>query len=401
MSAQLATTIRTELESELAAGRQKLSAERDQLKRQRQQLDQLKGQMDEQVQAALAKERAGIAAKARVEAQQAVAIEIEDRDEQLKSFKQQLKNAQQQELALRKQQRELQQREEQLKLEVTRQIDQERQRIRDDARKQTQEEDNLKIAEERQKSESLRKQLQELQRRLEQGSQQTQGEVQEIALESLLGEAFLNDVIEPVAKGIRGGDALHHVFDHNGRECGTILWESKRTKNWSDQWLSKVIDDQQQAKASCACIVSSAIPSTFEHFGEINGVWVTSWPCVRSAAVALRAMLIEAAQSRRAIDGQHGKMELVYDYLSGPEFRNRIRGLVEPYAEMEADLAKEKRAIERIWNKRHKQLERALTSTSGLYGDLQGIIGNGLKEIEGMDLLAIADDETLDATKTD
>lgn len=396
MTAQLAATIRGELESEFAARQQKLTTEREQLKRQQKQLEEIKERMDEQVQAALNRERSGILAKARVEAQQAVAVEIEDRDAELREAKKQLKEAQQQELALRKEKRELEQRKAEMELEVERKLDAERKQIRAEARKQAQDEESLKLTEQQQKIDALSKQLQEAQRRLEQGSQQSQGEVQEIALEGLLADAFPNDVIEPVAKGVRGADVLHHVFDHNGRECGTILWESKRTKNWSDQWLAKVIDDQQEARATCSCIVSSVIPKTVEHFGEINGVWVSSWPCARSAAAALRAVLIETAQCRRAADGQHGKMELVYSYLSGPEFRNRIRGLVEPYAEMQAELDKEKRAIQRIWNKRQKQLERALSSTSGLYGDLQGIIGNGLQEIEALDLLVLEHDDDVE-----
>ncbi len=151
---------------------------------------------------------------------------------------------------------------------------------------------------------------------------------------------------------------------------------------------------------TCACIVTTTLPDSVEHLGEINGVWVASWPCARSAAIALRRVLIEAAQARQATEGQHGKMELVYNYLSGPEFRNRVRGLVEPFVEMQKDLETEKRSFQRSWNKRQKQLDRALGSTSGLYGDLQGIIGSTLQEIEGMDILAIESSENGEEVET-
>ena len=248
---------------------------------------------------------------------------------------------------------------------------------------------DLRQAEKDETIKGLLKQIDQLKQKAEQGSQQTQGEVLELALENMLAEEFPRDLIEPVGKGVRGGDVLQRVHDQLGHDCGTILWESKRTKHWSDAWLGKAIDDQQEARASCACIVSAAMPEGIEHFGERNGVWVTSLACARSTALAIRRVLIEAAQARRSTQGQQGKMELVYAYLSGPEFRNRVRGLVEPYAEMQADLDAEKRAYNKHWNKRQKQLDRALASTSGLYGDLQGIIGTGLQEIEGMEILSI------------
>ena len=392
--AQLDEKIRSELQAEFSQNARKLSEERERLVTQQKQFDARQAEFDQQVRDAVAKERNALVPKLKVEAQQAVALEIADRDEQLIATKTKLKEFEAKELELLKKSRELEEKSEQQELQIARQMDQERQKVRDATLKQALEQHQLKQAESDHVIESLRKQIDELKRKAEQGSQQVQGEVQELALENLLTELFPGDVIDPVAKGVKGADVIQHVFDTNGRECGSILWESKRTKNWSDKWLSKAIDDQQDAKTSCACIVSAALPEAIPHFGEINGVWVASWPCARSAAAALRRVLIEASQARLATDGQHGKMELVYNYLSGTEFRNRIRGLVEPYIEMQADLESEKRAFQRHWNKRQKQLDRAISSTTGLYGDLQGIIGSGMQEIEGMDSLALEASET-------
>ena len=389
LSAQLDAQIRGELQAEYAGKARKLAEEREQLAGRQKHLESQQEAFEQSVREAVAKERETIAAKARVEAQQAVAIEIKDRDQQLKSAQGKLKQLEDQELRHLKEKRELEERAEQQEIEIARRIDKERKGIREAALRQAEEQNQLKLAERDQQLAAMSKQIDELKRQAEQGSQQLQGEVQEIALENLLTEQFPCDVIEPVAKGVRGGDVIQHVFDVNGRECGSILWESKRTKTWSDKWLGKAIDDQQEAKASCACIVSAALPEAVPYFGEMSGVWIASWPCARSAALALRRVLIESAQARLAADGQHGKMELVYNYLSGPEFRNRVRGLVEPYIEMQADLESEKRAFNRHWNKRQKQLDRAISSTTGLYGDLQGIIGSGLQEIEGIDALAI------------
>jgi hypothetical protein len=238
--------------------------------------------------------------------------------------------------------------------------------------RQADEQSALKLAERDQKIEALAKQLQEAQRKLEQGSQQTQGDVQEVALENLLAEAFSKDVIERIGKGASGGDLLHHVFDHNGRECGTILWESKRTKKWDSNWVGKAIADQQGAQATCVCIVTAAMPDGIDHIGECSNVWIASWPCASSAALALRRVLIEAGQFRLAADGQHGKRDLV---------------------EMEKDLQSEMSAWTARWKKRRKQLDRAMMSITGLYGDLQGIIGSSLPEIESMSLLALESSE--------
>jgi len=394
LSAQLDEKIRGELQAEYSEKTRKLTEDRDQLAQRRKRLDTQQEQLEEQVREAVAKERATIVTKARVEAQQAVAIEIKDRDVQLKDAAEKIKTFQEQELQLRQKKRELEEQAEKQQLEIERWKDAEGKKIREATLRKAQEHYELKQVESDETIKGLLKQLEEMKRRAEQGSQQTQGEVLEIALENLLKEHFPSDVIEPVAKGVKGGDVIQHVFDGNGRECGSILWETKRTKSWSDKWLSKAIDDQQEAKTSCACIVSSALPESIPYFGEISGVWIASWPCARSAAMALRRVLIESSQARLATEGQHGKMELVYNYLSGPEFHNRIRGLIEPYVEMEKDLQSEFRALNTRLKKRQKQLDRAMMSMTGLYGDLQGIIGSSLQEIEGMELLALqsADD---------
>ena len=396
MSAQLADKIRSELEAtfskktrQLDTEALQLAAEREKMAAMQEQLEVSAQQFKKKVREAVANERKTLESDARVVAQQAVALEIKDRDEQLTEATQKIKTFQQQELQLRKEKRQLKEQAEQQELEVTRRLDEERQKIRATTLAQAQEQNQLKQAEKDQQIESMRKKIDELKIKAEQGSQQLQGEVQELALEAMLPSAFPGDVIKPVAKGVKGADVLQHVFDNQGRECGTILWESKRTKTWSDKWLSKLRDDQQEAKASCACIVTAAMPEAVQHFDVLNDVWVTSWSCTQSVAIAMRRVLIETAQARLAMEGHHGKMELTYNYLSGAEFRNRVRGLIEAYVEMQQDLEKEKQLFDRQWNKRQKQLDRALMSTNGLFGDLQGIMGSSLPEIEGAEVLAL------------
>lgn len=392
MAAQITEKIRNEFDAEYAAKTQALVNERAEVEASRKQLAESQQQLDKQIEETLAKERKKIEDDARVKAKQVVAVELQDRETQISEASERLKEFQQREIELRKTNRQLAERAEQNELEVARKLDEERNKIRMAALAQATEENQLKLAEKDLALKSLNKKINELKQKVEQGSQQVQGEVQELALEAMLPAEFPGDVIKPVGKGVRGADVLQQVYDATGRECGSILWESKRTKNWQDSWLNKLMDDQQEAKASCACIVSSALPEDVQHFDERSGVWVASWTCVRSVAIALRHALIETSRARRATEGQHGKMELVYNYISSGEFALRVKGIVSPYIEMQADLESEKRAFNRQWNKRQKQLDRAIASTTGLFGDLQGIMGTGLEVIEGMDALAIESD---------
>lgn len=169
-----------------------------------------------------------------------------------------------------------------------------------------------------------------------------------------------------------------------------------RTKAWNNDWIGKAIDDQQAAKATATCIVTHALPSDIKDIDQRSGVWVADWACVRLIAGLLRHGVLELAQARSATEGQNGKMEMLYNYMSSDELRGRLRGISEPYQEMEKDLHSEMRVMNERWKKRRKQLERVMLSATGLYGDLQGIIGSGLQEIEGMELLALESQDEAD-----
>ena len=257
---------------------------------------------------------------------------------------------------------------------------------REQARKEVEGELKLKVAEKEQTITSMQKQIEELKRRAEQGSQQLQGEVMELELENLLRTRFPRDTIEPVAKGVHGGDVLHHVLGPVGQRCGTILWESKRTKNWSDSWLAKLREDQREAKAEVAILMSVALPKGVETFELIESVWVTHPRVAIPLATALRQSLVELATARQASEGQQTKTEMVYQYLTGPRFRQRVQAIVEAFSSMQEDLDREKNMLTKQWAKREAQIEQVMQSTVGMYGDLQGIAGKTLQEIEGLEL---------------
>jgi len=285
-----------------------------------------------------------------------------------------------------KKQRELDDARRELDLSVEKKVQESLAAARAQAKQEAETDLKLKMSEKEQTITAMQKQIEELKRRAEQGSQQLQGEVQELELEGLLKQSFPTDLFTPVPKGEFGGDVVHAVARGEGLVCGKILWESKRTKNWSDGWLVKLRDDQRAAKADLAVIVTQALPKGVETFGHVDGVWVTSTRTFLPLAVALRHTLLELALARQAGEGQQTKMELVYHYLTGPRFRQRVTAIIEKFEEMQADLTKERAAMTKLWAKREMQIQAVLSATAGMYGDLQGIAGQAIETIESLDV---------------
>jgi hypothetical protein len=317
--------------------------------------------------------------------------EIAELQEVLKKRDEKLAEAQQAQTDLLKKQRELDDAKRELNLTIEKRIQEGLDATRQQARKEAEAELNLKVAEGQEKIASMQKTIEELKRKAEQGSQQLQGEVLEMELESLLAAKFPHDLIEPVPKGEHGGDILQRVVLPTGLVCGTIIWETKRTKNWSDGWLSKLREDQQAAKAEVAVLVSAVLPKGVDTFDQIDGVCITHPRAVLPMALFLRQRLIEVNSARQASEGQQTKTELVYEYLTGPKFRLRVQAIVEAFVSMKEDLDKERKAILKQWAKRDEQIERVMQATVGMYGDLQGIAGKSLQEVEGLEFKALED----------
>ncbi|MHB1123941.1 MAG: DNA damage-inducible protein D [Ramlibacter sp.] len=261
--------------------------------------------------------------------------------------------------------------------------------VRTQAKREAEDGMKLKVAEKDQAIASMQQKIEELKQKAEQSSEQLQGEVLELELEQLLRSKFPFDLIEPVPKGEFGGDALHRINSPSGMACGSILWESKRTRNWSDGWLSKLREDQRTAKAEVCVLVSQALPKGVDTFDLMDGVWITSPRAAIPVATMLRQGLLEVTQTRALSVGQQTKAEMVYQYLTGPRFKQRVEAIVEAFSSMQEDLDKERKVIMKQWAKRQEQIERVMGATVGMYGDLQGIAGKSLQEIEGLELPAL------------
>jgi hypothetical protein len=402
MTAQVESRIREELEGEVATRKAALDkeaqtlAERDKkLAQQKAALEKAESEVDQKVkdgvregvEAAVAAQRAAILAEARKKAEADLAEERRADSERITELEEKLKQSKQTELNLLKRERELKEKGESLELDVARRVKEQTDAIRAAARKQADEEHLLKDKETQEQNAALRRQVEDLKRKLEQGSQQAQGEALELVMEDVLGRAFPHDEIGEIAKGVNGGDWLQRVLAPSGLECGSILWETKNARKWSAAWLPKLRKDQRESKAAIAILVTEAMPPGCQHLTEIDGVWICTRACAVTLGSALRAGLIELAKARQAADGKQGKIERVYDYLSGAEFRQRIAGMVEPLVQMQAGLTAERRAMTRIWSAREKQIEAAVQCMHGMYGDLQGIVGSStLPTLEQMDL---------------
>ena len=353
---------------------------------------ELNKKIEEEVARKLILERDSIAKEARKKAEIEASLQIKALEEDLESKDKKLQETRQNELLLRKEKSSLEEREKNVDLEVTRQIDSERATIYTEASRKAGEEYHLKDKDKDKKITDLIEQIEELKRKAEQGSQQSQGEVLEIELEQILKSAFPYDLIEPVPKGIKGADVVQKVNNPMGQYCGTIIWESKRTKGWSDGWIDKLKDDQREVKADIAVLMSIVLPKEINGFSQFKGIWVTSYPLAMALAVALRANLIEVASAKQAAVGKVEKMEAIYNYLSGTEFRQKVEAIVEAFVTMNTDLAKEKVAMEKLWSKREQQIKKVVISTARMYGDMQGIIGASLPEIKSLELKSLTDE---------
>lgn len=409
LAAPLIEATRKQFEEQLAQKDSDIATKEQAIRKKEKQVSEAQNKLDElvatQVEEQLRTDRARIAEEEAKKAKLAAAADLDQKAKELEDLQDVLKvrdaklaEAQKAQAELIKKQRELDDAKREMDLTIETRIQEGLGETRAQARKEAEESLNLKVAEKEQTISSMQKQIEDLKRRAEQGSQQLQGEVQELELESILAAKFPFDRIEPVPKGEFGGDALQRVVSPSGQTCGTILWESKRTKNWSDGWLTKLRDDQRAAKAEIAIIISQALPKDVETFDLIDGVWVTHPRSAIPVAMALRNTLLEVAGARNAMDGQQTKTEQIYHYLTGPRFKQRVEAIVEAFSSMQDDLNKERKVIMKQWSKRETQIERVMQSTVGMYGDLQGIAGQSLQEIDGLEMKALESEDSSSAT---
>ena len=328
--------------------------------------------------------------QAAAQAREAFELELKGARETLAAKEGALEKFRAEELALRRSLRELEEARKNQELDYQRKLDEERKRIQEAERTSLADEFSRKEAQMRAQLESAQREAADLKRKLEQGSQQLQGEALECGLEEMLRAAFPLDEIAEVPKGVNGADLLQRVRSPSGALCGTLVWEAKQTKAFQPAWLQKLKDDQQAVGAELAVLVTSAMPKDVrEPFVRQADVWITSFAAARPLAEALRGTLVEMHKLRLANAGRSEKMELVYNYICSAQFAQRVKTVVDGFEAMRADLEAEKAAMLRIWKKREGQLTRLTGSLLGVVGDLQGIAEESLPQLHNIAALPL------------
>jgi hypothetical protein len=303
-----------------------------------------------------------------------------------------LKEARKKELEYLQKEQQLNNKEAELEITIQKKLQEERMVLSEQIQKQEQEKSSIKDTQFQLKLRELEKQLdeqkklaEEMRRKAEQSSMQRQGEVQELLLEEILKENFPFDLIEEVGKGVEGADCIQIVRNHSGRECGKIIYESKRTKAWQNNWIDKLKTDMRSRGADIAILVTQTFPKDMERFGEKDGVWICNFAEAASVAALIRNGIIKVYEIQRSEENKGDKMQLLYNYLTGVEFRGQVEAIAEGFLAMKNSITRERMQMEKMWKEREKQLEKVLISTSALYGSVKGIAGASVGDIPLLD----------------
>jgi hypothetical protein len=377
---QFAEEAKAELQEELTKQQQALISKEKELQAKEAKLQDSEKEIASRVAKQVMAEKAKLTSEALKAARAEVSVRVRDLESCAAEKEQRLKESERKELQLLKEKRELESAKQTLELDVARRLDSERQQIREAALKEAFEQYRLKDAEREQVLQQVQNANDEMRRKLDQGSQQIQGEVLELELGQMLRDHCPLDEMLEVPTGVPGADVLQRVNSRSGLSCGLIIWEAKNTKNWSDAWVGRLKENQRLAKADIAVLVSEVVPENVDSFDLRDGVWVAKRRYVPALVLALRHALTEVAQAKRSVASKNESIEVLFNYMAGPEFRHRVEAIASGFKDMRDDLEKEKRTINRAWAKRAKQLDLIIVNTSGMYGDLQGL-GVPLKPI--------------------
>jgi hypothetical protein len=365
------------------------------------QLEEQKRQQEKALQQKIEEERKKLAENIKEEISKKISFDYETKlkflEDANKEREEELKTARQKELSFLKKEEELMRKEQDMELEKQRMIREERSRISEELKKQNEEKEKqlqnefqLKQREWEMKFEQQQKALEEARKKAMQGSMQLQGEVQELALEALLKNSFPFDVISEVGKGVKGADCIQTVRNNFGQECGSIIYESKRTKDFSNEWIEKLKADARSLGADVAVIVTQAMPKDMECFGEKDGIWICSFSEVKALACVLRDLIIKVHNAARSQENKGDKMQMLYSYLTSNEFSEQWKAIREGFMSMRVSIQKERDQMEKLWKAREKQLEKVLLNAAHIRGSIEGIAG-----MESVDLTLTAPEENL------
>ena len=394
LTSQVEGALRSEFEAKSKEQAKELAKQKDTLLKEMKRLAEKQRLVDELVEERAREASKKISAREREKffAEQAEATKALEQELEEKSRK--VSELQKHEVELRKQKRELDQKQQELELENQRKLDREIKKIEEEAKRKAAEDNMLKVREKDDLIKSMQDQIESLKRRSEVGSQEAQGEALEGELQDVLQGAFPFDKFTEVKKGARGADILQVIRNHTGKECGSILWESKNTKEFKRPWVEKLKNDQREAGAQVAVIMSMALPKEIDNFGLYDDVWVTDYRSAVGLAMALRQGVLNIKRAEIVIANKDGLKDVVYNYITSQEFSMHIKAIVSTYSKMQEDLETERRSMRRIWKKRETQNQKIIDNTTDIYATIEGLIGDQkiLGEVRPLSLDAIGDD---------
>ncbi|HAU68542.1 MAG TPA: DUF2130 domain-containing protein, partial [Gammaproteobacteria bacterium] len=380
---ELETKAKAEMSAQINTERKKLAEKTTAIETQAQQLETT---ISERLNHALATEKASLEAKLKSQLEDQQGGLIKGLQTQLQEQATKLTGFNQAQLEIEKLKHEKTTLKSEIELDLQRKMAAQLQTEQAAFKAKTQEEMSLRVSEKEQVINQLRDQLNIAQRKAEQGSTQLQGEVQELVIEDWLRQEFPQDLIEEIKKGQTGADTLQLVKGAIQDASGSIYYESKRTKAFSPAWIPKFKADIQQKNADIGVLITQTMPDGMEGLGQIDGVWVCSFSQFKHLSRVLRDSLIQVSNALMVSDNKGDKMGMLYDFLTGNEFRLQIESIVEGFTELKSDLEREKRAMQGAWKRREKQLDRVLLNTNYMYNSIKGIAGSAVQDIAALEL---------------
>lgn len=356
------------------------------LKKEKDELTRKANSIDELVNERLSNEKTKLKSDLEKKLRGDISTELDGLRKELHEKQEKLNKAKSLEIEMEKIKREMKEREDSLKLNFEKELNSERSKIEATIVDRENQRHEMKLAERDKQLSDLRKQLEEARRKAEQGSMQMQGEVQELAIQELLSDLFKFDSIQEVPKGQNGADTIQVVRTQYGKECGTIAYESKRTKGFNEGWISKMKEDMRTHGATHGIIVTEVMPKDMPTFGLRNGIWVCTFKEVAGLASAIRQICITESNIRATESNRSEKIQALYNYLMSTEFKQRIEAIIESSSEMRQNIDKERKSMLAFWKKQEKAIDQMGFLVSDIIGSIDGISGNALGPIRGLEL---------------
>ncbi len=400
LSHQLEEEIRQKYQAQLTEEKQKYQKEKDALNNEKEEFEKQKKQdkalFEERLEKQLKEERIAIETKLKSKLSEEQADQFKLLQDELNQKSEQVKELNRTKAEIERLKREKEEAKELAEAEAQKKLNEQLSTEKEKIRKSEEEKNELKMRDLQKQLDDQKRLTEEMKRKQEQGSMQLQGEVQELAIEEWLQTQFPLDSIEEIKKGVRGGDCIQTVNTFAQQNCGKIYYESKRTKDFQGSWIEKFKADMREKAADIGVLVTEAMPSDMERMGLRDGIWVCTYEEFKGLSGVLRESIIQVSTALGSQVNKGDKMQLLYDYLTSNSFRMQVEAIVEGFSSMKSALESEKRAMQRIWKEREKQIDKVINNTIDMHASIRGIAGNAIQAVKALELPGENMDETED-----